>query len=208
MYNMMYKRHFRLVYFIMGLISLALTGYELFVILTAEEFNASQFIIPAIFVLFGLYFIYQGIFFEKTVDKNISVHFYRQPKLVHINVTVTEKYLALKIADNDSEPFKYDWAYVNEIVEIPQYFFLYVQKQPIIIEKDPNKMIEGDYEEMIRMIHDQTATKPYKVVEKELVKKPITYVHPEDAEGYEEATEVTEITETEVTEENKENTEE
>ena len=93
-------------------------------------------------------------------------------------VTVTERDVTLQIIGNSkSEPFKYDWAYITEIVEIPQFFFLYVQKQPIIVEKDPNKITEGDYDTLVSIIMEKTATKPYKKIDKDLVTKPITYVH-------------------------------
>lgn len=178
MYNMIYRKHFQIVYIIMGLISLGVAGYSTYNALSAETIQIINFVLPAIFVLFGVYFIYQAICFEKVIDKNISMHFYKNPKVVNISVTVTERDVTLQIIGNSkSEPFKYDWAYITEIVEIPQFFFLYVQKQPIIVEKDPNKITEGDYDTLVSIIMEKTATKPYKKIDKDLVTKPITYVH-------------------------------
>lgn len=189
MYNMIYRKRFQIVYIIMGLISFGVGGYSLYNAISAESIQIMNFVLPAIFVLFGVYFIYQAIFFEKVIDKNITMHFYKNPKVVNISVTVTEREVTLQIiGNNKSEPFKYDWAYITEIVEIPQFFFLYVQKQPIIIEKDPNKITEGDYDTLVSIIMEKAQAKPYKKIDKELVTKPITYVHAnqEDLEDAEE----------------------
>ena len=196
MYNMIYRKHFQIVYIIMGLISLGVAGYSTYNAISAETIQIINFVLPAIFVLFGVYFIYQAICFEKVIDKNITMHFYKNPKVVNISVTVTEREVTLQIVGNDkSEPFKYDWAYITEIVEIPQFFFLYVQKQPIIVEKDPNKITEGDYDTLVSIIMEKTATKPYKKIDKELVSKPITYVHT-DQNNFDDAEEA-EVKETE-----------
>ena len=189
MYNMIYRKRFQIVYIIMGLISFGVGGYSLYNAISADSIQIMNFVLPAIFVLFGVYFIYQAIFFEKVIDKNITMHFYKNPKVVNISVTVTEREVTLQIiGNNKSEPFKYDWAYITEIVEIPQFFFLYVQKQPIIIEKDPNKITEGDYDTLVSIIMEKAQAKPYKKIDKELVTKPITYVHAnqEDLEDAEE----------------------
>ena len=189
MYNMIYRKRFQIVYIIMGLISFGVGGYSLYNAISADSIQIMNFVLSAIFVLFGVYFIYQAIFFEKVIDKNITMHFYKNPKVVNISVTVTEREVTLQIiGNNKSEPFKYDWAYITEIVEIPQFFFLYVQKQPIIIEKDPNKITEGDYDTLVSIIMEKAQAKPYKKIDKELVTKPITYVHAnqEDLEDAEE----------------------
>ena len=183
MYNMVYRKHFQIVYIIMGLLSLGFAGYTIYTALAASATDMVNFVLPVIFALFGVYFIYQAICFEKVIDKNITMHFYKNPKVVNIEVTMTERDVTLQIVGGkNGEPFKYDWAYITEIVEIPQFFFLYVQKQPIIIEKDATKITEGDYETLVAMILEHAQTKPYKKIEKELVTKPITYVHQEDIE--------------------------
>lgn len=193
MYNMMYRKHFQVVYILMGLLSAAFGGYTCFQALSQDTINPMNFVLPVIFVLFGVYFVYQALCFEKVIDKNITMHFYKNPKVVNIGVTVTEEKVTLQIMGNKTgEPFDYDWAYVNEIVEIPQFFFLYVGKQPIIIEKDPNRVTEGDYDTLVNIIMDKTSTKPYKKLEKDLVTKPITYVHQEDIKDDMEEAEVVE----------------
>ena len=199
MYNMKYKKHFTLVYIIMGIVALGLAGWQIFTTLkgyyqsldTEEPITLSfvNFIFPVVFVLFGAYFIYQGAFFEKTLDKNIQMHFYRNPKLVHLQETITDKYIAIRTSKNtDEAPIKYEWEFVNEIVELPEFIYLYLGKQPIIIDKDSNKFIEGDLDVLNTIIKEKASTKPYKRITKPLIKKPITYVHPEDQpELYDEA---------------------
>ncbi|MFA5543191.1 MAG: hypothetical protein WDA47_05415, partial [Bacilli bacterium] len=71
----------------------------------------------------------------------------------------------------------YDWVQVTKIHEIREYFYLYLGKQPIIVAKDPNAILEGDYEDLISIVKDKITGKPYKKVDKIIVKKPITYVH-------------------------------
>ncbi len=189
MYNMMYRKHFRIVYIIMGLLSFGFAGYTAYVAFTQDTIEVMRLVLTAIFALFGAYFIYQSICFEKVIDKNITMHFYKNPKVVELSVTITERDVTLQIDSKDKkgEPFPYDWAYITDIVEIPQYYFLYVQKQPIIIEKDPNKILEGDYDTLVNIIMEKAKAKPYKRIEKELVNKPITYVHQEDLDNQEEA---------------------
>lgn len=190
MYNMTYRKHFRIVYIIMGLLAFGFAGFTCYRALTAEELSIMSLVLVGIFVLFGVYFIYQSISFEKTIDKNIQMHFYRNPKVVKLNIKVTEKEVTLQVIGNkEGEPYPYDWAYVTEIVEVNDYFFLYVQKQPIIICKDPNKVVEGDYDTLVSIIMEKTSTKPYKKIEKPLFTKPITYVH-QDVEDLENADEV------------------
>ena len=199
MYNMTYRKHFRIVYIIMGLLSLGFGGFTCYRALAAETIQIMNFVLVGIFVLFGIYFIYQSFSFEKTIDKNIQMHFYRNPKVVKLGITVTEKEITLQVTGKTAgEPYPYDWAYVTEIVEVSDYFFLFVQKQPIIICKDPNKVTEGDYDTLVSIIMEKTATKPYRKIEKPLFTTPITFVHQdvEDAEEVEEVEDVTESQET------------
>ena len=157
-------------------------------------------IVAIIILLFSANMIKKGIFFEKDLDKSIAMHFARQPKVISMNVEVTEESISLILPGRENEPFKYPWAYVTEIVEIPEYFFLYVQKQPIIIEKDPNSVVSGEYEKMLEIIAKESETKPYKKVDKQIVKNPITYVH-QDFEGYSEVESEVEDVNTEETDE-------
>ena len=190
MYNMTYRKHFRIVYIIMGLLAFGFGGFTCYRALSAEELSIMSFVLVGIFVLFGVYFIYQSISFEKTIDKNIQMHFYRNPKVVKLNITVTENEVTLQVVGaKTGEPYPYDWAYVTEIVEVNDYFFLYVQKQPIIICKDPNRVTEGDYDTLVSIIMEKTATKPYKKIEKPLFTKPITYVH-QNVDDLEDASDV------------------
>ena len=95
-------------------------------------------------------------------------------------VEIRDDKILLTPADKpDDEPFPYDWVYVTEIHEIPEYFYVYIGKTPLIIPKDPNCITEGTYEDLDAILDDKIKTKKYKKITKELVKKPITYVHPE-----------------------------
>lgn len=213
MYNMVLKKHFRIVYLVFGLICFAFGGWTLYsnviapVTAGTQEFDAMGLILPLIPVLFGAYFVYESICFEKVIDKNITSHFLRDPRVLGIDVTVTEEDVTMQVKVEGSNPINYNWAYITEIVELPEYYFLFVQKQPIIIEKDPNKVIDGEYSELVRIIEEKTKTKPYKKIEKELVKRPITFVHQEENNNYEQAEAVEEEKEEETESEDNNNQE-
>jgi hypothetical protein len=57
---------------------------------------------------------------------------------------------------------------------------------PIIIDRSADNIIEGTLEDLDAIIKAKTATKPYKMVDIDIVKIPITYVHqepvPQDAQ--------------------------
>ena len=53
------------------------------------------------------------------------------------------------------ESFSYDWALISSIEEIDEYFFLFIGKQPLIIDKDPNMMVEGTYEQMVEIFDEK-----------------------------------------------------
>ena len=87
------------------------------------------------------------------------------------------------------EPVDYDWAYVSEIVELPQFYFLFVNgNNPIILDKSPEAFVEGSLEDLVQIIEEKIQTKPFKKIEKDIAKRPITYVHQEVEEVHKDET--------------------
>lgn len=215
-FSMVYKRHYPILYLALAGICVA---YDVFAIITqvlplvgTENFSASLFLMPGIFLLFAIYSIYLFFNFEKSIDKNLALHFNSSnEKVTTIQATVTMEGVTILSSKKD-EPIKYDWSFINQIYEIPQYFYLFVGKTPIILTKDPNAVIEGTYETLEEIINEQVKTKPYKRIDKEIIKTPITFVHREDLEDLDEAedaetVEIDNNDENQVDQENKENSE-
>lgn len=199
MYNAVYRRKLPLVYLIFGIITIGLGIYMLINgYLQAKndpEVNMTgTYLTTAIFAFFAFYFIKQAITFEAFVDRQIASHF-AVHKVALQHIKIREDKITLIPVNKPEESFSYDWVHITSIEEIDEFFFLYVGKQPLIISKDPNMMIEGTLEQMIEIFDEKIQTKPYKRCNKKIVKKPITYVHQDDLENDKNAVEVETIEE-------------
>ena len=205
MYNAAYRKKLPLLYLVFGLITIGLAVYMLInSFLDAKENPEASmtgtYFTLAIFAFFAFYFIKQAVTFESFVDRQITNHF-AMHKVAKQNIRIREDKITLIPIEKPEEAFSYDWAHITSIEEIDEFFFLYIGKQPLIISKDPNNMVEGSYEQMLEIFDEKISVKPYKRCTKKVVKKPITYIHQDDLEADKEAIEV-ETVETEVTEEN------
>lgn len=194
MYNAAIKRKLPIWYIVMAIISGVFAIYTVVDEVIAlsknpeEGLGVSTIIIATIFVFFTVYLLLQALRFENFVDKTISNHFLNH-KVAEQHIKIREDKITLIPVNKPEESFSYDWVQITSIEEINEFFFLYIGKSPLIIDKDPSKMIEGTYEEMIEIFDEKIAVKPYKKYEKQVVKKPITYVHKEDLENIENAVE-------------------
>lgn len=194
MYNAAIKRKLPIWYIVMAIISGVFAIYTVVDEIIAlsknpdEGLGVSTIIIATIFVFFTVYLLLQALRFENFVDKTISNHFLNH-KVAEQHIKIREDKITLIPVNKPEESFSYDWVQITSIEEINEFFFLYIGKSPLIIDKDPSKMIEGTYEEMLEIFDEKIAVKPYKKYEKQVVKKPITYVHKEDLENIENAVE-------------------
>lgn len=191
MYNTVGKRKLPIWYFVLGVISFAFAVYNVVSTYlaykkTPEEVSmTSAYIFGAIFVLFAIYLIKQALTFENMVDNAIANHFANH-KVHEQNIAINDEKITLIPVDNPRDDFSYDWSQVVAIHEIDQFFYLYIGKSPLMIDKDPLKMVKGTYEELEEIIDSKIKLKPYKRVTRKIVKKPITYVHKEQLELIEE----------------------
>ena len=199
MYNAVTRRKLPLWYLIMGIGALIFAVYTVVDGYIQASKNPeldpmSSFIFGGIFVLFAAYLLYQSFRFESYVDKTITNHFMNH-KVAKQHINIREDKITLIPLNKPEESFSYDWAQVTRIEEIEEFFFLYIGRSPLIIDKNPENMVEGTIDQMKEIFNEKIELKPYKKYNGKVVKKPITYIHQDDLENDEESIEVEEVQE-------------
>lgn len=194
LYNTVVRRKLPVWYIVMACLSLAFAIYTVVsgyfeVQKTEGATMTSSYVFGAIFLFFAIWLGKQAIGFEGFVDRQIRAHFAAH-KVAAQHIRIREDKITLIPVNKPEESFSYDWSQITSIEEINEFFFLYIGKSPLIIDKDPSKMVEGTYEQMVEIFDEKIAVKPYKRYTKQVVKKPITYVHQEDLENDKNAVEV------------------
>lgn len=176
MYNLIYRKHF--LWFYVALAFLCLVGALINVapLVITSWTREPNVLLAAIFLLFTGYLIYQITNLEKIVDRNISQYFYNRNPIEQY-MTITEESITIASPSDPAKQVTYDWISVTKIHEIREYYYLYLGKQPIIIAKDPNVILEGEYDDLIAIVQEKIKGKPYKKVDKIIVRRPITFVH-------------------------------
>lgn len=197
MYNLLYRKRFVWFYIFLALVCLA--GAFISVAgAVIPGFKDPNYILGVIFTLFTAYLIYQTINLENIIDRNITNYFMSR-KPVEQDLTITEESIIIASPTDPEKAVTYDWVNIGKIYEIKQYFYLFLGKQPIIVDKDPEAILEGSYEDLVSIIMEKAKVKPYKKTDKQVVKKPITFVHEDfpvdiveenDVEKLEEAEEI------------------
>lgn len=175
MYNLKSKR-FVLIYIIFASLCIALAGVAFAIPLIRGE--AVDWFLPAALAAFSIYLLYTILTIEKKIDANIANHFQSRRPSEQL-VTITEEAITVAYASDPNQSVTFDWVQVTRIHEIAQYYYLFAGKQLILIDRDVNALVEGDRETLDAIIKEKIAVKPYKKFEKELVTKPITFVHPD-----------------------------
>ena len=189
MYNLLYRKRFVLFYIILAVV--CVLGSAASFIGNNVPFLKSEpnLMLGVIFLLFTIYLVYQSVNLEKTIDRNIVNYFYnRNP--IEQDLTITDETITISSPTDPEKSVIYDWIQVTNIHEINQYYYLYLGKQPIIVDKSAEAVLEGNHEDLFAIINEKASVKPFKRVDKEIVKTPITYVHQSFVEEVEEAEEV------------------
>ena len=201
MYNTVVRRKLPLWYLILAIIAAGFAIYnvvdgifKVYINPVEGEEITKHLVFGGIFLFFAAYLLFQSIRFESFVDRTITNHFMSH-KVAEQHIKIREDKIILIPVNKPEESFSYDWAQITSIEEINEFFFLYIGKSPLIIDKDPGKMIEGTYEEMEEIFKEKIAVKPYKKCNKQVVKKPITFIHKEDIEKEANAVEVESVVE-------------
>lgn len=178
MYNLLYRKRFVYLYVGLTVLCLGASVYSFF-FATPEP----NYLLGGVFALFAVYLIYQTLNLEKMIDRNIMNYFYNK-RPVEQDLTMTDDTITITSPTDPTKTVTYDWIQITSIYEIPQFVYLYIGKHPIIIDKDPNAVLEGSHQDLLDIVKEKASGKPYKLIDKEIVKNPITYVHQEfnDAE--------------------------
>lgn len=188
-FSIVYQKHFNILYIALAALCLGYAVFQVFYTIiptiqaaqeNGEAISWTVFLIPVLFLIFAAYAIYSFFSYEKGIDRNLTLHFNNTNKITTIETKINHKGIYIVSSNYEGESFKYEWPYITKICEIPQYYYFYVGKQPIIVPKDENCVLEGDLATLRAIVDEQAKIKPYKKVDKDIVKKPITYVHPSE----------------------------
>lgn len=169
MYTLFYRRKIYIVYIILILIALGGAAYS---------FILKNTLMGIVMSAFAFYMAYTAFTLEKKIDFNIANHF-NHTRPTKLQIEVTDIGLTLVNDKDPSQKNLYEWVYVSPIHELNEYYYFFINKQPVILDKDPNAILEGSLEELTMIIDKQIASKPYKRITKNIVKKPITFVQPD-----------------------------
>ena len=139
-----------------------------------------------IFFVFALYAVYTMLTFEKKVDNSL-IKFFSQNAPMTQYIALDEDNISICLKGKDGlEKVSYDWAYVNEIHKLKDYYLMFLAGgMPIIIERNEETVIEGTMAEVDELIKNKGELKPYRVYEKELVKNfvdPVQYLEAEEVD--------------------------
>ena len=165
-YIVKYKRKTMLMYIVMLLIVLGLGIWNLVIQINAEK---PSYIFPIIFLLFAVYILFQGLNVEKNLDRQIK-NFFKGREVVSQENYINDDMIVIKRGNDD--PIKIDWIQIQEIHEIPQFYMLFINpNSPIIVDKNPENMLEGTVNELKAIVDEKAKVKPYKKLDKNIVKR-------------------------------------
>lgn len=168
-----YRRKAGIWFIVTAVLSVGIAIYDILVIKSQYYMFA---ILAAAFVAYSLY---QMFTVEKKLDQSL-VRFFTNRTVSSQTIELDDEHITVTRSLDPANPTVYDWAHITEIDEMPQYYMLMVGKNaPIIIDRSVENVIDGTLEGLDAIIKEKTATKPYKVVNVDIVKIPITYVHQE-----------------------------
>lgn len=192
LFIMKYKRKAHLWFIISAVISIGVVVYDL----VRPETNYMFAILGGVFVL---YTIYQFFTMEKKLDSQL-MKFFHNKRVTDQVVDIDEEKITVTRSFDKANPLEYDWSFITEILEMPQYYMLMAGKgSPVIIDRSFDALLDGTKENLDAIVKEKAKGKPYKAVDKDIVKIPITYVHQEFPEVVSE--EIFEANEKENTEE-------
>lgn len=207
LYILNVKKKTNLVSIILVVICLAAGIYSLFI---SKEGN-NTFLGVAFLVLAALP-IYSILTVSKKIDKSIF-NFLAKSPAYNQYLEFTDESVTLVVKGNEKlEKQVYDWAYVQEINVLKDYYLLFLNGNiPLVVSRNEEDTFEGTQEALSELMREKGLLKPYRVYEKEILKNfsdPVNYLEAEE-ESLEEvlakfAEPVIEVQETEELENNEE----
>lgn len=180
LYVIRVKRKSALIYGILTIICIVAAIYS---IITNED-TTSKIAFGVIFGFIAAMSIYNIFTEEKKIEKSLRKFFSTNPAMTQY-VSLDEQKLTIIVPYGDKlEKVSYDWAYVQEIHVLNEYYLMFLNGGvPVIIDKREEAMIEGTQDELANLIKEMGSLKPYRVYNKPLTKDltdPISYVESQE----------------------------
>ena len=170
-YNVYVLKYVRKFYWLYAIFLLLLIGGIVYSIIV------KTYVVVALMAVFALYLIYQMLSIERTIDRQLTAHFMRRRPQVQ-EYTFTDEGITVAPSDG-GDPINYEWVYVTHIYQIPQFYYLYLGKQPIIVDRNEDMIIEGTKEDLEGIIASQATKKPFKSLDKNILKEPVEFNYPD-----------------------------
>ena len=172
MYIIKHKKKTFLIYVIFSILTVGVAVYSF--IDSYLNSDKPDFIFPVLFVLFAVYMMYQGLTIEKALDKQLDKFFAGKETTIQITEMNDEcMYVSRGTKDEMGEAVKVDWASISEIHEIPDYYYLFMGNNPIVIDKRPQANTKGTVEDLKAIIKEKSLSRKFVRVDKEILKTPI-----------------------------------
>ena len=170
-YNVYVLKYVRKFYWLYAIFLLLLVGGMVYSIIV------KTYVVVALMGVFALYLVYQMLSIEKTIDRQLTAHFMRRRPQVQEYI-FTDEGITVAPADG-GDPINYEWVYVTHIYQIPQFYYLYLGKQPIIVDRNEDMILEGTKEDLEGIIATQATKKPFKSLDKNILKEPVEFNYPD-----------------------------
>lgn len=168
MYILKVKRKSTLIYSIMAAVCLIVA------IVSFIRMEGNGKWLSLIIAFLGLW-TFKNIFTEEAkVDKSLQNFFRTNAPFTQRFAFDRERIRVTAMVDGEEKQADYPWPYIQEIHMIPEFFILFLNGgTPVIIDRDPSKLLKGTKEELEQIIREQSTLKPFKSYDKPFVKKMI-----------------------------------
>ncbi|MBO4623592.1 MAG: hypothetical protein J5691_06920 [Bacilli bacterium] len=170
-YNVYVLKYVRKFYWLYAIFLLLLIGGIVYSVIV------KTYVVVALMAVFALYLVYQMLSIERTIDRQLTAHFMRRRPQVQ-EYTFTDEGITVVPAEG-GDPINYEWVYVTHIYQIPQFYYLYLGKQPIIVDRNEDMILEGTKEDLEGIIASQATKKPFKSLDKNILKEPVEFNYPD-----------------------------
>ncbi len=178
LYILNVKRKTYLVSIVLAAICLAAGIYSL--CFSKEDNNL---FLGVAFIVLAAFPVYSLLSIGKKIDKSISKFFEKNPAYTQYLEFTDESVVLVAMNNGNLEKAVYDWAYVQEINVLKDYYLLFLNGNiPLIVSRNQDDIIEGSQEKLAELMQEKGMMKPYRVYEKEIIKNfvdPVTYLEEE-----------------------------
>lgn len=179
LYILNVKKKTNLVSIILAAVCLVAGIYSLFI----SKENNNTFLGVAFLVLAVLP-VYSILTVSKKIDKSIFGYLAKSPAYNQY-LEFTDESVTLVVKGTDKlEKQVYDWAYVQEINVLKDYYLLFLNGNiPLVVSRNEEDTFEGTQDALSDLMREKGLLKPYRVYEKEILKNfndPVNYIEAEE----------------------------